>query len=116
MAEERASWDGGIGVHVGGTVKVDESLLVGRVRDGIRPPAVIRPTAEPERVDHPAHYQVGGVEVIDLVEHLPFNRGNAIKYIARAGRKPGADELEDLRKAAWYVQREIERVERGAGG
>ncbi len=62
-------------------------------------------------VDHPQHYQFpGGVEVIDLVEHLSFNTGNAIKYLARAGRKPGADAVTDIEKAIWYCQREIARL------
>lgn len=64
-------------------------------------------------VDHPEHYQhPSGVECIDVVEHLPFNVGNAIKYLWRAGRK--GDVLEDLRKAEWYVAREIKRLERQA--
>lgn len=74
------------------------------------------PTNRVPLADHdqirPAHYRAGAAEVIDLVEHLPFNRGNAIKYLARAGLKPEADELVDLEKAAWYVQREIERIKR----
>lgn len=69
-----------------------------------------------ERVDHPAHYQVGGVEVIDLVDGMSFCRGNAVKYLARAGLKPGADEIEDLEKAAWYVHREIARLRQVGGG
>lgn len=65
-----------------------------------------------DAVNHPDHYNAhpAGIECIDVVEHLPFNVGNAIKYLWRAGLK--GDELEDLRKAAWYVQREIERRER----
>lgn len=64
-----------------------------------------------EEVQHPRHYQMaGGIEVIDLVEHLPFNVGNAVKYLCRAGRKPGADTIKDLKKAAWYAEREIARV------
>ncbi|MEB4614017.1 DUF3310 domain-containing protein [Leucobacter sp. M11] len=59
---------------------------------------------------NPDHYRRFPVEVIDLTEHLNFNRGNAVKYLARAGAKPGADELVDLRKAAWYVDREITRT------
>lgn len=60
-------------------------------------------------VDHPKHYnQVPGIECIDVVEHFNFNRGNAIKYIWRAGDK--GNEIEDLQKALWYIQREIERV------
>ena len=67
-------------------------------------------------VNHPAHYNAGGIEVIDAIEAWGFgegfNRGNAIKYLARAGRKDGADAVEDLKKAAWYVEREIRRLEK----
>lgn len=70
------------------------------------------PDQTPEAVDHPKHYNAhpSGIECIDVVEHMGFNLGNAIKYIWRADEKGTA--LEDLRKAAWYVQREIERRER----
>lgn len=59
-------------------------------------------------VNHPKHYtsHPSGVECIDIVEHLPFNVGNAIKYLWRAGLK-SPDALTDLKKAAWYVEREI---------
>ena len=59
---------------------------------------------------NPGHYQFGAAQVIDITEHMSFCRGNAIKYLARAGRKDPATEVEDLLKAAWYVQREIERL------
>ena len=60
---------------------------------------------------NPGHYRQNGIEVIDLTETLNFNRGNAIKYIARAGKKGGLEKvLEDLSKAEWYIHREIERV------
>lgn len=61
----------------------------------------------------PAHYQgfSRGAEVIDITECLNFNRGNAVKYLARAGNKPGADEITELEKARWYIDREIERLE-----
>lgn len=65
-----------------------------------------------EAVDHPAHYQsAGGLEVIDVIEAfgLGFRLGNAIKYILRAGHKD--DRLQDLRKALWYLQREISKEE-----
>lgn len=64
-------------------------------------------------VNHPAHYTdgFGGHEVIDIAEHLNFCRGSAIKYLARAGHKNGAAEIEDLRKAEWYIRREIKRIE-----
>lgn len=61
---------------------------------------------------NPSHYtRFPGIEVIELTEHLNFCRGNAVKYIARAGAKDPTKELEDLRKAAWYVAREIQRLE-----
>jgi predicted esterase YcpF (UPF0227 family) len=68
-----------------------------------------------DAVEHPAHYTASpsGVECIDVVEHMNFNRGNAVKYIWRAGAK--GDEVEDLRKAAWYLAREIERLKKAGG-
>jgi hypothetical protein len=65
-------------------------------------------------INHPSHYADGwsnGSEVIDIAEHLNFNRGNAVKYLSRAGKKGGPEkELEDLQKALWYVSREVERI------
>jgi hypothetical protein len=75
-------------------------------------------TQQPDAVNHPSHYADGwsnGAEVIDITENLNFNRGNAVKYLARAGAKDPARELEDLRKAAWYVKREIDRLTERAG-
>lgn len=63
-----------------------------------------------DAVEHPAHYTAYPVEVIELTEHLNFCRGNAVKYIARAGLKDPATEAEDLRKARWYIDRELERI------
>jgi hypothetical protein len=65
-----------------------------------------------DSVNHPKHYteHPSGVEAINICEHENFCRGNALKYLLRAGKKT-ADPVEDLRKAAWYIQREIERVE-----
>jgi len=63
-------------------------------------------------VDHPSHYAEGRkYEPIDVIEdwELGFCLGNAVKYISRAGRKN--DALEDLKKARWYLDREIERME-----
>lgn len=64
-----------------------------------------------EAVNHPSYYKRGGVEAIDAIEAwgLDFNLGNVVKYIARAGRKTAAS-LQDLRKAAWYLDREIKRI------
>lgn len=63
-------------------------------------------------VNHPSHYTDGKIEVIDFIEqkNLNFHRGNAVKYIARAGKKDPEKEVEDLRKAVWYLNREITRL------
>lgn len=62
-----------------------------------------------ESVNHPSHYTAhpSGIECIDVVERLPFNLGNAIKYLWRAGLK--GDRSEDLKKARWYIARELAR-------
>lgn len=67
-----------------------------------------------EAVDHPRHYNEhpSGIECIDVVEHMGFNLGNAVKYIWRADLKN--DVIEDLQKARWYITREIERREKDA--
>jgi hypothetical protein len=64
-------------------------------------------------VNHPPHYTDGKIEVIDFIEdkNLNFHRGNAVKYIARAGKKDKSREIEDLQKAVWYIDREIKRLE-----
>lgn len=65
-----------------------------------------------ENVNHPEHYnQIKGIECIDVAEHFNFNLGNALKYIWRARSKGNL--LEDLRKARWYIEREIERIKKG---
>lgn len=67
-----------------------------------------------EEVEHPAHYnQYEGFEVVDVCRQLDFVKGNAFKYIARAGYKPVGDreaELQDLRKAKYYIELEIALV------
>lgn len=65
---------------------------------------------EGEKVNHPKHYNLHpcGVECIDVVEHMTFNLGNAVKYIWRADHKDNA--IQDLQKAAWYIEREIKRL------
>ena len=66
-----------------------------------------------ESVDHPSHY--GGesdpYEAIKVIDawNLGFCLGNAVKYICRAGRKPGSDRVEDLEKAIWYLKHEISK-------
>lgn len=61
-------------------------------------------------INHPKHYTAhpSGIECIQITEHMNFNLGNAIKYIWRADQK--GKQVEDLKKALWYVQREIDRI------
>lgn len=63
-------------------------------------------------VNHPSHYTDGKIEVIDFIEDkkLGFCLGNAVKYIARAGKKDPTKEIEDLRKARWYIDHQIEKL------
>lgn len=74
-----------------------------------------------DNINSPSHYNSGKIEVINFIEdqNLNFSRGNAIKYIARAGKKKGSGvdemadvvkEIEDLGKAMWYIKREIKRI------
>ena len=66
-----------------------------------------------ESVDHPNHYlKDSGHEVIDVIEAwgLNFNLGNAIKYIARAGKKDPKKYKEDLNKAVWYINNQISKL------
>jgi len=62
----------------------------------------------PDNVNHPLHYRAGGLETIDFIEakDLNYRLGNVVKYVSRAGKKD-TDPLEDLKKAAWYLEREI---------
>ena len=64
--------------------------------------------AQHDAVNNPAHYTAGGIETIDFIEakKLGYNLGNVVKYITRADHK--GNKLEDLRKAQWYLTREIE--------
>ena len=75
-------------------------------------------TAVVDNINHPAHYTFGSIEVIDAIEGLllPYHLGNALKYIARAGRKDPAKTEEDLRKAIWYINRYIEFLAKQKGG
>ena len=63
-------------------------------------------------VNHPSHYTDGKIEVIDYIKDkgLGYCLGNAVKYISRAGKKDPEKEIEDLRKAAWYINRRIEEL------
>ena len=64
-----------------------------------------------ETINHPSHYNAGSIEVIDAIEDwgLDFHLGNVVKYVARSDYK--GKQLEDLKKAAWYLGRKIEKLE-----
>lgn len=65
-------------------------------------------------INHPLHYTDGKIEVIEFIEdkNLNYHKGNAIKYICRAGKKDPQKEIEDLQKAIWYINREIKNIKR----
>lgn len=64
-----------------------------------------------DNVNHPAHYKVGGIETIDFIEakKLNYHLGNVVKYVTRADHK--GERLENLRKAQWYLNREIAKAQ-----
>ena len=86
-------------------VELVRMWLEGKCKDN--PPA--------DNVNHPSHYTSGKIEVIDFIEdkELGFHLGNAVKYISRAGRKNPDKIVEDLQKAVWYINREIQILEKG---
>lgn len=66
--------------------------------------------AETDSKTNPSHYQFpNGVQVIDITRNLGFLAGNVVKYVARAGRKPGESPMDDLLKAKWYLEQLIEK-------
>jgi mRNA-degrading endonuclease toxin of MazEF toxin-antitoxin module len=75
-----------------------------------------RRVQESDPVNHPSHYTDGRIEVIDYIEDkgLGYHLGNAVKYISRAGKKDPTKKVEDLKKAAWYINRELEKLEKEA--
>lgn len=66
---------------------------------------------EEDLVNHPRHYtsHPSGVECIEVTRHMNFNLGNVVKYVWRAGQKDDAPTIQDLEKAKWYLNDEIER-------
>lgn len=71
----------------------------------------IKANKEVDMVNHPEHYAFGKYETINVIEawDLPYHLGNVVKYVSRAKRK--GKELEDLKKAAWYLDRYIKTIE-----
>ena len=69
-----------------------------------------------DNINHPKHYEDAGylVQPIDVCQELPFCLGNAVKYLCRAGNKEGCPELEDLKKARWYLDRHVSIPDQGS--
>ena len=91
-------------------VKVEQDYLktVKTAMDAIQKKPYMKAAFEkPDIVNHPPHYKSGGIETIDFIEakDLNYRLGNVVKYVSRAGKK--GDPIQDLEKAAWYLQREI---------
>lgn len=70
--------------------------------------------SEHDGIDNPPHYDYS-IKPLDAIESwgLGFALGSVVKYVARAGRKPGEAELKDLKKAQWCLNWQIERIEKG---
>ena len=75
-------------------------------------PAHNRTVIGKDPVNHPSHYNKGKIEVIDFIadQKLNFARGNAVKYVCRAGSKDPEKEIQDLEKAVWYINHEIKML------
>ena len=86
---------------------IPTQLELSFTRPKIRLQGTVDRNPEVDMVNSPPHYTAGGVETIDFIEakNLNYNLGNAVKYITRAGLK--GNRTEDLKKAKWYIEREI---------
>jgi hypothetical protein len=74
-------------------------------------PSAVAPTLV-DKINHPSHYKVGGIETIDFIEakDLGYHLGNVVKYISRADHKD--NKLENLKKAQWYLNRAVSNLEK----
>jgi hypothetical protein len=91
-----------------GTPKITRKELLNEINPGLNALFGLE-YKKLDLVNHPLHYKVGGIEVIDFIESkdLNYRLGNVVKYFSRAGKK-NSDPVQDLEKAAWYLQREID--------
>lgn len=83
------------------------NVIKKQLHQKIRLQGTVDRNPEVDMVNSPPHYTAGGVETIDFIEakKLNYNLGNAVKYITRADLK--GNRVEDLKKAKWYIEREI---------
>ena len=93
--------------------EIDRAISLFELEERNRKSETNAPSVDP--VNRPAHYTDGKIEVIEYIEDkgLGFCLGNAIKYISRAGKKYKDKEVEDLKKAIWYIERRIKELEEG---
>jgi hypothetical protein len=96
-----------VGVSISCVYNVKSQALKAHGTEVAKTVRVLQAISKPDNVNHPPHYKVGGIEVIDFIESKKFNYnlGNVIKYVSRADHK--GNRLEDLKKARWYLDREI---------
>lgn len=99
------------------SITLDRSIVVDKFVSPDKAAPVVGAVNDP--VYHPSHYTSGKYEVIDIIEDQlgidglrGFCLGNAIKYICRAGKKDKAKTIEDLEKAAWYVERYVNQAKK----
>lgn len=97
-------------VYCGECASTMQRLATAHEERESREPRVLKGDPNSDPVNHPPHYtsHPSGVECISVTEHMNFCVGNAIKYLWRAGAK--GSRIEDLRKARWYIDREITRL------
>ena len=93
------------------SIEMSVQEVVDEIEEGIKSSrlAIPRDTIT-DTVNHPPHYKIGGIEVIDFIEakNLSYHLGNVIKYIARADHK--GNKKDDLLKAQWYLTRAINNL------
>ena len=89
---------------------INTNALSEDAKDALASQLVTMEEPQPDPVNHPYHYKVGGIETIDFIEakELNYNMGNAVKYISRADHK--GNKQQDLEKAVWYLNREIAKA------
>lgn len=99
----------GFGLTLGMKIPAWETLAVFTSNKPVA--ELIKDSATPDMVNSPPHYKAGGIETIDFIEakNLNYNLGNVVKYITRADLK--GNRKQDLAKALWYLQREINTME-----
>lgn len=99
-----------------GTTMADGELNMSSIMSRAEAKEFLKPKNDP--VNHPSHYTDGKIEVIDFIEDkkLNFHLANAVKYISRAGKKDPSKEIEDLKKARWYLDRYIQKLEESQKG